>query len=203
MPRWEDVRIVLSAEADPVTATCFAIGMKTYEGWNNQTNRPVGDEYTFVTETKGDEVSILIPFLQTLNSLLRRVDAENRMLSFDQDPAYMDAIRLYEEAKQAFDQHVEAHGRKRKDGLYERYVQLKTARDDAEKAMKAAQKEAQWQIFTKQKRLHFYLYDQLDLTILKQAIERHLFDIEHPELLAEIGHLVRLFPPESVLPDSD
>src|SRR5690606_12719765 len=28
MPAWEDVRVVLSAEGDPVSGTCFALGMR-------------------------------------------------------------------------------------------------------------------------------------------------------------------------------
>lgn len=203
MPRWEDIRIVLSAEADPVTATCFAVGMKTYEGWDAQAGRPNGSEYTFVAESKGDEVSVLLPFLQTLNGLLRRVDEENRTLSFEQDGAYQQARAAYEAAKAACEQHLAEHGNKRKDGLAERKRALVEARDDASKALKAAEKEARWQVYTKAKKLHFYIYDPLDLNVLKQAIERHLFDSAHPDLLAEITHLVRLFPPESVLPDSE
>ncbi len=203
MPRWDDIRIILSAESDPVTATCFAIGMKTYEGWDEQVRHPLGSEYTFVAESKGDEVGVLLPFLQTLNALLRQVDEENRGISFDQDPAYQQALAASETAKAAFDQHYAEHGRKRKDGLAERYAALAAARDEAKRALKEVEKQAKWQAFTKQKKLHFYVYDSLDLNILKQAIERHLFDTEHPELLAEISHLVRLFPPESVLPDSD
>ena len=203
MPRWEDIRVVLSAESDPVTATCFAIGMKTYEGWDDLAHRPIGNETTFVAENKGDEVSILLPFLQTLNGLLRRVDEQNRTVSIEQIPTYTAAAAAFEVAKAACDEHLALYGRKRKDGLLERYTLLKTTRDEAEKAMKEARKDAQWQVMRSQKRLHFYVYDPLDLNILKQAVERHLFDTEQAELLAEISHLVRLFPPESVLPDSN
>jgi hypothetical protein len=41
MPQYEDVRIVLSAEQDGVTGTCFALGIKTFEGWDSALNRPV------------------------------------------------------------------------------------------------------------------------------------------------------------------
>jgi AAA domain len=53
------------------------------------------------------------------------------------------------------------------------------------------------------RRLHFYIYDTLDVLALKSLIERHLFDAQPPELLIELGNLLWLFPPESILPDAE
>ncbi|MDV2687686.1 hypothetical protein RYX56_25385, partial [Alkalihalophilus lindianensis] len=51
--------------------------------------------------------------------------------------------------------------------------------------------------------LHFYVFDGQDLSVLRDAVERHLL-APHPDpaLFAEMGHLVRLFPPESLLADA-
>jgi len=54
-----------------------------------------------------------------------------------------------------------------------------------------------------QRRLHFYVYDSLDLHVLRGLVERHVFDEEPAELLEQVSHLVRLFPPASVLQDAE
>lgn len=43
MPRYEDVRVVISAEQDAVTGTCFALGFKTFEGWDGEQGKVIGD----------------------------------------------------------------------------------------------------------------------------------------------------------------
>ena len=78
MPRYEDVRVVLCAEQDAVTQTCFALGLKGYEGWDAKNGKPLGTEQVFVARQEGGEAQILLEFLRSLNELLRRVDAENR-----------------------------------------------------------------------------------------------------------------------------
>lgn len=212
MPWYEDVRVVLCAEQDAVTGTCFALGIKTYEGWDAAANRPLGQEHVFIAQEKGDEVSILLPFLQTLNRLLERVHQENasiRAQAPESDPqvsaaeaqvaaaqAELDAFRARHEADLRRRTPQGDALRAQREALRQRVEAAKRAAKDARTNFFKAQRRAQ-------KRLHFYLYDTLDALVLKSLIERHLFDTEPPELLAELGNLVRLFPPESVLPDAD
>jgi hypothetical protein len=51
--------------------------------------------------------------------------------------------------------------------------------------------------------LHFFAYDTLDLSALRGALERQIFNDDRPELRREIRDLVRLFPPDNVLPDAE
>ena len=81
MPRYEDVRVVLCAEHDAVTQTCFALGLKVYEGWDAENGKPKGSEQVFVAREKGGEAQTLLEFLRALNELLRSVDAENREIA--------------------------------------------------------------------------------------------------------------------------
>jgi len=212
MPRYDNVRIVLSAEQDGVTGTCFALGIKVFEGFDPVTAQIIGDEHVFVAEQPDDEIRILVPFLHMLNLLLIRVDAANRVIAstpIDTHPDYLAAQHAVDEAMQARDAFRSCYPRLTRtmvdyDGLLaEREEHAQNLRR-AEKQFKSVQGRLKWELRDKpQQRLHFYVYDTLDLLVLRQMLERHLFEREPPELLAELATLVRLFPPESVLSDAE
>lgn len=210
MPRYEHVRVILSAEQDAVTGTCFALGIKTFEGWDAKANRPVGSEHVFVAE-EGREVEVLLHFLVVLNELLGRIDAENGAIGeepIDGDAGVVAAEEALARAQTELGDFKTRYPRLSStlpdyQELAARREGLKEAVKLADKNLKQARRQAEWTKKTRQKQLHFYVYDHLDLLVLKQLVERHLFDSEPPELLAEIKNLVRLFPPESVLPDAD
>ncbi len=212
IPAWESVRVVLSAEQDPVTNTCFALGLKTLEGWDAQ-SKPIGVEHVFLLDnplaTPDAEARLLLAFLRELNGLLLRVDAENAALTEALDqadtPEVAAARRALDDAGAALDDLLARHPTMRKASdapLRRQRDDLKAAKKAAEKAMKEAQSAAWRDNRKRQKTLHFYVFDGFDLTVLKKLVERHLFGAA-PELLAELYTLVRLFPPESVLPDAD
>ena len=212
MPQYEDIRIVICAEQDAVTGTCFALGIKTYEGWDAEAGRPLGGEHVFVAASPESEGEILHSFLRTLNTLLRRVDAENRAMaaeSVDDDPTVAEAGSRLTNATQALLDFKERHGRllKAKPEHAELILQreaLKLEEKEATSVLKQAKKDAAWERRKSQKRLHFYVYDRLDLLVLHSLVERHLFsDDASPELIDELRHLIRLFPPSSILPDAD
>lgn len=213
IPAWEDVRVVLSAEQDPVTNTCFALGIKTLEGFDER-RRPIGLEQVFLLEnplaSPDAEARMLLAFLRVLNELLLRVDAENGATAAELETdapevaAARQALAAAMAARAAF---KVAHPRlfKSRPGdlpLLEERSHLEAAEKESDKALKAAEREAWYQNRRRQKRLHFYVYDHFDLTVLKRLVERHLFAGD-PELMGELFTLVRLFPPESVLPDAD
>jgi hypothetical protein len=54
MPQYEDVRVVLCAEHDAVTQTCFALGFKTYEGWDEENGQTITSEQVFVPWSRGN-----------------------------------------------------------------------------------------------------------------------------------------------------
>lgn len=212
VPAWEDVRVTLSAEQDPVTNTCFALGIKTLEGFDER-KRPLGIEQVFVLENPlavpDAEARLLLAFLRVLNGLLARVDAENRAVSeeLEQDAGVAARRAALEAAITAVADFKSVNKRLYKSRpddvpLLEERGRLEAAEKDARHALKEAENEARYQNRRRQKRLHFYVYDGFDLTVLKRLVERHLFAGE-PELMAELFALVRLFPPESVLPDAD
>ena len=211
MPQYENVRVVLCAEQDAVTGTCFALGIKTF-AWDQANNRPAGNEYVFVAQEKGDEVSILLPFLQTLNRILEQVHDENEVIRaqpLDAVPEVQKADQQYAFAQARLDtfktQHQAAMLKRTPEA-----AALRAERDTlahlikiAKQAAKDALSEAAWQQRRAMRSLHFYIYDSLDVLALRGLIERHLFDTEPAELLTEISNLIRLFPPESVLPDAE
>jgi hypothetical protein len=213
IPAWEDVRVILSAEQDPVTNTCFALGIKTLEGYDAR-KKPFGTERVFLLENPAAvpdaEARMLLAFLRVLNELLLRVDAENKGVAAElgmDSPEVAARRQALVAATAALADFKAAHPRlyKSRPGdliLLEERSQLEAAEKEADKALKAAEREAWYQNRRRQKRLHFYVYDGFDLTVLKHLVERHLFAGE-PELMGELFTLVRLFPPESVLPDAD
>ena len=236
VPAWESVRVVLSAEQDPVTNTCFALGLKTTEWLEDKPTadgrpptaasdpsgggqpsavgrRPHSEEHVFLLDNPlaapDAEARLLLAFLRQLNALLLRVDAENSALTeaLEQTdtPEVAAARRALDDAGVALDDLLARHPTMRKAGdapLRRQRDDLKAARKAAEKALKEAQGVAWRDNRKRQKTLHFYVFDGFDLTVLKKLVERHLFGAA-PELLAELYTLVRLFPPESVLPDAD
>ena len=231
IPAKEDIRIILSAEQDPVTNTCFALGLKTVE-WGDGRGptvpgeesaggrssavggRPLGIERVFLLDnpltTPDAEAQMLLGFLRELNGLLLRVDAENAALAAqleEETPEVAAARQAGESAEAELAAHKAAHPRLVK--ARPDYPSLREQREQLEAAVKAAKaaqkqaKDAAWRDNRRrQKRLHFYIYDGFDLAVLKKLVERHLFSAG-AELLAELYTLVRLFPPESVLPDAD
>jgi hypothetical protein len=211
MPRYEDIRVIISAEQDAVTGTVFALGIKVsnYSGDAERSPERLDAEHVFIATTRGDEVSILLPFLRTLNALLAQVDAANRAVPpVEADPAVQAAQAALTEAEEHLARHKADHPRivaARPGGAALR--EERNRRTDAVKLAKAALKEAGRSVAAarrqQQHRLHFYLYDTLDLNALRALVERHLLDPEPPELLVELTNLIRLFPPESVLQDAD
>jgi hypothetical protein len=211
MPRYEDVRVVLCAEHDAVTQTCFALGLKVYEGWDEENGKPIGSEQVFVAREKGGEAQILLDFLRALNELLRRVDAANReigALPTDDYPAVAAARAERDAADAALAEFKAGCPRLLKANpayeplLAERAVLQERAKQ-AKAALKQAQRDAAWELRKQQRRLHFYVYDALDLHVLRGIVERHVFDEEPAELAEQVSHLVRLFPPSSILQDAE
>lgn len=211
MPLYEDVRIVVCAEQDAVTGRCFALGFKTFEGWDAEATTVMGAEHVFIADAPEKEGEILLGFLRELNTLLRRVDAENRAIQsepVDVEPPVAEALQAQADADAAVEEFKARHPRitaKNPDAeaLKEQRAALQEQAKDAKRVVTQARKDAQWEQRKRMKRLHFYLYDQLDLLILKGVVERHLFDTEYEGLGEEIAHLLLLFPPESLLPHAE
>ncbi|HEX8338099.1 MAG TPA: AAA domain-containing protein, partial [Pyrinomonadaceae bacterium] len=211
MPRYEDVRVVVSAEHDPVTGTCFALGFKTYEGWDAVENRVSGDEQVFVAPGAGREAHILFDFLRALNGLMRRVDAANREV-FAEPLEEVPAVRAAtdEQARCEGELAEFKRGCPRLLKTNPQYEQLLAERESlaervkqAKAAVKKAYGDARWELRKRMRSLHFYAYDTHDLNALRSLVERHLFTEDPPGLLAEITHLLRLFPPPSVMQDAE
>lgn len=211
MPRYESIRITLCAEHDAMTQTCFALGFKTYEGWDEENGKVIGDERVFIAREPEAEAQMLLEFLRALNVILRRVDAANREIasqSIEDVPAVQEAVSEQAKVEEALAEFKQSCPVLRKTNpqyealLAERNV-LKERAKQAEVALKQARKDAQWELRKQQRSLHFYVYDTVDLFFLRSLIERHLFVEEPAELLAEITHLLRLFPPSSVMQDAD
>lgn len=211
MPRYEDVRVVLCAEHDAVTQRCFAFGLKVYEGWDAENGKAKGGEQVFVAREKGGEAQILLEFLRALNELLRRVDAENREVAarpVDDHPAVAAAQAECDGADTALNDFKASCPRLTKTNpAYESLLAERAALQERVKqskaALKQAQREAAWELRKQQRRLHFYVYDTVDLHVLRSVIERHVFDEEPAEMVEQVSHLVRLFPPSSILQDAE
>jgi hypothetical protein len=212
MPRYENIRVVLCAEQDSVTQTCFALGFKTYEGWDEANSNVIGDEQVFVAREPNSEAKILLEFLRALNVLLRRVDAVNREIAsqtVEDVPSMQETASELAQAQEALAEFKQRCPPRllKSNPQYETLLTERTALQErvkqAQAALKQARKDAQWEVKKQQRTLHFYVYDTIDLFILRSLIERHLFVEEPPELLAEITHLLRLFPPSSVMQDAD
>jgi hypothetical protein len=213
MPRYEDVRVVLSAEQDAVTGTCFALGFKTYEGRDAETSKVVGDERVFVAREPDSEAHILLEFLRALNGLMRRVDAANRDTlaeSISDAPAVREASEELARCEKAVAEFKSRCPRLIKTNP--RYEELSAEKESlqggvkrAKDTLKKARGDARWEMKRRTRSLHFYVYDTIDLFVLRSLVERHLFAEggEPPELLAEITHLLRLFPPPSVMQDAE
>ncbi|GAB3500983.1 hypothetical protein GCM10027341_27110 [Spirosoma knui] len=210
MPRYEDVRVIISAEQDAVSATCFAIGIKTYEGWDSETNKVLGSEAVFISDGPEQESDMLLGFLQTLNNLLATTDRENRLINdqpIDEDQAVINAEAAQTNAEQALADFKAIYPRLyKKRPEHEPLLEQRTALEQIVEASKIELKDAKreassqrWRLF---KRLHIYVYDSLDLLVLKECLERHLLADEPVGLLDEVRRLIRIFPPESVLPDA-
>jgi hypothetical protein len=211
MPRYEDIRVVLCAEQDAVTGTCFALGFKTYEGWDEASSKVVGDEQIFIAREPNSEAQILLEFLRALNQLLRRVDTANREIasqSIDDVPSVQTALNELTQAEEHLAEFKQRCPILRKtnpqhDVLSVERTALQERAKQAKAMHKQARKDAAWELRKQQRSLHFYVYDSIDLFVLRSLIERHLFIEEPAELLTEITHLLRLFPPSSVMQDAE
>ncbi|HYE58342.1 MAG TPA: AAA domain-containing protein, partial [Rhodothermales bacterium] len=216
IPRFETVRVVISAERDAVTHRCFALGFRTF-AWEG--NRAATDEHVYVSEREGDEALLLERFLTDLFARLEGYDAHNRAV--DGAPIPEDAH--VEEAIQAYDA-LKAQ----KEVLEAEKATLGTARDaqtsarrqqftaeikafggprsgklgEASKVINEARRVATFARLRRKVSVQLYAYDALDVRILAEAVERHLFDPATPApLYAALRNLARLVPPSSVLPD--
>lgn len=211
MPRYEDVRVVLCAEHDAVTQTCFALGLKVYEGWDADSGKPVGSEQVFVAREKGGEAQILLELLRALNGLLRRVDTENREVAArptDDYPAVAAAMAERDDADASLNDFKARCPRLAKanpnyEALLAERAALQERAKQSKAALKQAQRDAAWELRKQQRRLHFYVYDAVDLHVLRSVVERHVFDEEPAEMVEQVSHLVRLFPPSSILQDAE
>ncbi len=212
MPRYEDIRVIITVEHDPVTNTCFAIGLKTFEGWDAANRRVIGSERVFIAKEKGAEAKLLFDFLQTLNGLLERVDATNgavrNSFSLETEPNVKAAQDRADAAQTALDAFKARYQPLRKtspdyDSLVNRRDALTASVKQAKRSLAEARSEAVRVMQRSMKRLHFYLYDQIDLKNLEGLIERNLFSDDPPGLLEEITRLVRIFPTESIIPDAN
>ncbi len=211
MPQYEKVRVTLCAEQDSVTGTCFALGFKTYEGWDEASGKVIGDEQVFIAREPDSEAQILLEFLRALNELLRRVDAENREIagqSIEDVPGVQEATGAAAQAEEALTEFKQRCPILRKtnpqhEALLMERTSLQERIKATQAALKQARKDASWELRKQQRSLHFYVYDTFDLFVLHSLIERHLFIEEPAELLAEVTHLLRLFPPSSVMQDAD
>lgn len=219
VPAFESIRVVVSAEQDGVSGTVFALGLKTNEGYDADAGRPTGMEAVYVAERDApeEEARILTAFLADLNGLFQRTDAANRAVADAPDAAqtaYDDACTASDALKAAHAA-TKAEAQARKARTDSKVPELKALALDAKRleaeakaakdhaaALKDAAYESGWQKRIAQKTLHLYTYDSLDLTALKGALERHLGG-DDPELQLAIVGLVRLFPPDDVLPDAD
>jgi predicted RecB family nuclease len=208
MPKAETVRIVLCAEGDAVTGTCFALGLKKFR-WDPEGGKPDTDEQVFVAETKGDEAGLLLRFLKVLNRHLEETDRHNRQVH---EEALGAATREKEAADEALGRFKLQHPRLLKarpehQPLLEEREHLQKRQETADKQYKAVKSGNDWHTVRKwQRTLHFYVYDSYDLFVLRSLVERQLFNEQNPdrrELLVEISALVKLFPPASVLSDPD
>lgn len=211
MPQYEDVRIIFSAELDPVTNTCFALGLKTFEGWDSANNCVIGSEQVFIAEEKGKEAELLLRFLQALNNILERVDNNNRSVtinfSVNENPTVINAQEQVDIAQSSLADFKSQHPRLIRtaptyDNLSNQRKSLEEAVKRTERNLKETRSEAGRVMQRGLQRLHLYLYDTLDLKYLEGLIERNLFNDEPPGLLVELTKLVRLFPTESIIPDA-
>lgn len=232
MPAYENVRVVLSAEQDGVTGTVFALGLKVFEGWDAEARAVIGSEDVWIAEREGpeEEARILGAFLRTLNALFERIDAENRAIDESKTPAeeaFDAAKETYEAAQVDYDTAKAAaaafraeHKGIRKTSKDPAVQALVAERDELDQAVTNAKAERDaardrmdglkdaglagwWERRKAQTTLHVYLYDSLDLAALTSALERHVGADADLGLRREIVKLVRLFPPESVLPDAE
>ena len=232
VPAYDDVRVALSAEQDGVTGTVFALGMKVYEGWDAEAGEVVGSEDVWVAREEGpeEEARILAAFLARLNGLFERVHAANQVIEEDKTPAeeaFDAAKETHDAAQAAYDLAKAAAAAFRKehkgirktskdpdvqalvaerDALDQAVTDAKADRDRARAEMdelKDAGLAGWWERRKAQATLHVYLYDGLDLSALTSALERHVGSDADPALRREVVKLVRLFPPESALPDAD
>ena len=146
-------------------------------------SRPRGTEHVFLLDdplTNPDaEAQMLLAFLRQLNGLLLRVDAENAALAAQLEEAETPEVAV---ARRALDDVTAQLAELRAayprlyankpdhQPLIERRQQLQAG----EKSAKAALKEAQSQVWRenrrRQKRLHFYVFDAFDLTVLKLSL---------------------------------
>lgn len=140
----------------------------------------------FVAREKSGEARILLDLLRALNELLRRVDAENREVAaqpVDDYPAVVAAKAECDGAEAALNDFKAKCPRLTKTNpAYESLLAERNALQERVKQSKAglkqAQREAAWELRKQQRRLHFYVYDPIDLHALRSVIERHVFDEE-------------------------
>ena len=224
MPSYENVRIVVAAEQDAVTHRCYALGFRIVQFVDGHLN---GDEAAFVSSVKpskqhpnGDEGELLEAFLAALFERLRGFDAHNRSVNaaeIPEDGPYRLAkeryVALYTRKKEA-EAGIEAlkgdrgpaataERKKHKDVLAEvgntRRGPLFEAKQEMDAAWRAAERVRRPQRLSVQ----FYAYDPLDLTILREAIERHLFaEDTSAERFVLLRDVARLVPPASMLPSA-
>ena len=180
-------------------------------GGTRRTASPRVASRCFVARAKGGEAQILLEFLRALNGLPKRVDAENREIAArptDDYPAVAAAKAECDGADAALnDFKARCPMLTKTNPAYESLLAergtLQERAKHAKAALKQAQRDAAWELRKQQRRLHFYVYDTVDLHVLRSVVERHVFDEEPAEMIEQVSHLVRPFPPSSILQDAE
>lgn len=211
MPSAERVRIVIAAEQDAVSHRCYALGFRLFR-WNAETGAQP-EEWVRVSSIgpsdahpDGDEGDLLDAFLVALFQHLNAFDAHNRAVDSEatDERRRLDAARTaWRSAKAA---HTAAVAAAKADPKNKPLDADKKAAYAAEQAARAAMKEAKqaWDLRCRPHRVsvQLYVYDALDLRILREAVERHLFRDDTPgDRYERLRNIARLAPPTSLLPD--
>ncbi len=176
MPRREDVRLIVTAEFDAVTGTCFAAGLLAFEGFED--GSPIAQEHAFVAEEKADEASVLRRLSAAFADVLRRVDAANRDAEDSASEALSDAAQdRLDNAVVRLKAFKEAHprlhsGLSNVDELREERGNLEDAIRVAQKHLADVVKSEERAVRRRQKRVHVYTYDGFEASIIGDALSR-------------------------------
>ncbi len=204
MPRREDVRLIVTAEFDAVTGTCFAAGLLAFEGFDG--GAPVVGEHAFVAQEKADEGSVLSRLATAFADVLRRVDAVNREAEDSASEALSDAaqdrldgavvrLKVFKEA------HPRLHsGLANVDQLREERANLEDAIRVAQKHLADVVRSEERDLRRRQKRVHFYTYDAFESNIIADALARCRHQWSGQQR-TDARLLERFFCPPDLLPD--
>ncbi len=211
MPSSEKVRIVVAAEQDAVSHRCYALGFRLFR-WDAVSGADP-QEHVFVSADgpsdalpDGDEGEILDAFLVALFAHLDAFDAGNRAVDAEatDERRALDAARaVFYAARNDHSAAVAACKAAPKDKALDAAKKAANAEKQTASATLREARQA-WERVCRPQRVsvQLYVYDPLDLRILREAVERHLFAPGTPvERFERLRSLARLAPPTSLLPD--